>query len=68
MAVFLIGGISGGEVLLLFGSKKIPDFARTLGKGIREFKKATEEIKKEINDNSKEVKKDIDEMKNNLQG
>ena len=35
-------------VILLFGAKKIPDLARGLGKGIREFKDATKEIKDEI--------------------
>ena len=40
-------------VILLFGAKKIPDLAKGLGTGIKEFKKATkEEDKKEIKDKS----------------
>jgi len=35
-------------VLLLFGAKRIPEIARGLGKGIREFKDATNDIKREI--------------------
>ena len=35
-------------VLLLFGAKKIPDLAKGLGQGIREFKKATKEVTDEI--------------------
>lgn len=35
-------------VLLLFGAKRIPEIARGLGKGIREFKDATREITSEI--------------------
>ncbi len=31
-------------ILLFFGAKRIPDLARGLGKGIREFRKATREI------------------------
>jgi len=31
-------------VLILFGAKKVPELARGLGNGIREFKKATKEI------------------------
>jgi len=38
-------------VLVLFGAKKIPDLAKSLGIGIKEFRKATKEID---NDNSKE--------------
>ncbi len=65
--------ISGAELLLvlfifllLFGSKKIPDFARSLGKGLNEFKKATEEIKKEISENVKETSKEINDIKKNI--
>lgn len=48
-------GIGGGElifilliVLMLFGSDKIPEIARTLGKGLRQLKDATNDIKSEI--------------------
>ena len=50
-----IGNLGTGEmilivlvILLLFGAKRIPDLARGLGKGIREFKDATNEIKSDI--------------------
>ena len=56
--------ISGGEIvlvmmlaLLFFGAKAIPDIAKTLGKGMREFKKATNEIKREINEHTSDIKK-----------
>ena len=35
-------------ILVLFGSKKIPEFARGLGQGIKEFKKASREVTDEI--------------------
>jgi sec-independent protein translocase protein TatA len=35
-------------VLLLFGAKKIPELAKGLGQGIKEFKKATKEVTDEI--------------------
>jgi len=50
-----LGNMGTGEIvvlvlliLLLFGAKRIPDLARGLGKGIREFKDATKEIKNDI--------------------
>ena len=52
-------------VLLLFGAKKIPEVARGLGKGLNEFRKATDDIKKEIKDNS-DIAKDINDIKNNI--
>ena len=44
-------------ILVFFGAQKIPELAQGLGKGLREFKKATKEMEDEVD---KEVKK-IDE-------
>jgi len=53
--LFAFGGLGGTELiiilvafLILFGSKKIPEFARGLGQGIKEFKKASREVTDEI--------------------
>ena len=35
-------------ILLLFGANRIPEIARSMGKGIRDFKKATREVEEEI--------------------
>ncbi|PST84673.1 twin-arginine translocase TatA/TatE family subunit [Pedobacter yulinensis] len=58
--------MGGGEitlilvvVLLLFGGKKLPELARGLGKGIRDFKDASEGVKREIHRNINAM--DIDE-------
>ena len=47
-------------IVIFFGSSKIPDLARTLGKTIREVKDPSNEIKKEIRDSASEVKDDLD--------
>ena len=52
----MFAGIFGGweivlilaVVLLLFGAKKLPELAKGLGSGIKEFKKATREVQDEI--------------------
>lgn len=53
--MLFLGGIGTTEVLfimliilILFGAKRIPELARGMGRGIREFKDATKEIKTEI--------------------
>lgn len=53
--VLLISMPSGGEwitilivVVVLFGGKKIPELARGIGKGIREFNDAKKGVKDEI--------------------
>ena len=45
-------------ILLLFGAKKLPELARGLGLGIREFKGAVDGVKDEINDAKDKVDKD----------
>ena len=35
-------------ILVLFGSKKIPEMMQGLGKGVREFKKATRDVEEEL--------------------
>ena len=54
-------GMSGGEmvlvfaaILILFGAKKIPEFAKGLGQGIKEFKKASREVTDELNNSMNE--------------
>ncbi len=42
-------------VLLLFGGEKLPELARGLGKGIREFKDASDGVKREIHRNINEL-------------
>lgn len=54
-AILAVLGLSGGElilvlgaVLILFGAKKIPEFAKGLGQGMKEFKKASREVTEEL--------------------
>lgn len=42
-------------VLVIFGPKRLPDLAKSLGKGIAEFKKASEEVRKGIDDAMQET-------------
>ncbi len=51
-------------ILLLFGAKRLPDLAKGLGKGIKEFKSALETGKKEILD-AKENLDSVDEKNKN---
>jgi sec-independent protein translocase protein TatA len=62
-AILLFGMPGMGEwvvigifVLILFGAKKIPEFAKGLGKGIREFKDAVKDVKTEVDDASKQAR------------
>lgn len=62
LSVFLIG-ISGGEIvvvflfiLVFFGADKIPGFARTMGRTIRQVKDATGDIQRDIQNSVRDVK------------
>jgi sec-independent protein translocase protein TatA len=44
-------------VLILFGGRKIPEFMRGIGKGIREFNDAKNNVKKEIEEGINEKDK-----------
>ncbi|WP_026999105.1 Sec-independent protein translocase subunit TatA/TatB [Eisenibacter elegans] len=44
-------------ILLLFGAKKIPELARGLGRGIREFKDATREVQNTLEESMRDDEK-----------
>lgn len=68
--ILLLFNIGGAElffivlvIIMFFGSKKIPELARSLGKGMRELKNATNDIQQEIKDSTKDItqlKKTVD--------
>ena len=60
--------LGGGEIILvlfvilmLFGGKGIPNIAKALGKGIREFKDATDGLQKDIKESTGGITKQIQE-------
>ncbi len=65
-----MGNIGTTEIILIiavlflfFGAKKIPELAQGLGKGIREFRKASREIQDEIDTESKKIEGKTPEQK-----
>tara|TARA_B110000908_G_scaffold92882_1_gene110013 strand:- start:1219 stop:1419 length:201 start_codon:yes stop_codon:yes gene_type:complete len=47
-------------IVMFFGSKKIPELAKGLGKAMREVKDASNDIKKEIRESASSIKDDLD--------
>jgi sec-independent protein translocase protein TatA len=75
MTLLFLNNLGGGELLviflfalLFFGSKRIPDLARGLGRGMREVKDAMNGIKHDIQDsvNLDEEKKIIEDAKKEI--
>lgn len=70
----LLFSISGGElmivllfVLLFFGSKGIPDVARTMGRLLRQVRDASQEVQREIHKGAQEVRREVDDQRRSLQ-
>jgi len=72
--LLLFDFLGGGElfivflaVLLLFGGKGMPTVMRNLGKGIRQFKDATQGIQRDIQDGMSNVRQEIEKETNVIQ-
>lgn len=64
--IILFLNLGSGEIviivllfLLFFGADKIPEMARSIGRGMREMKNATAEIQREIEKGASEIKRDV---------
>lgn len=69
MSLLFLESIGGGEfifiiliVLMLFGAESIPNIARTLGRGMRQIKDATQEIQRDIANSANNPIKEIKEI------
>jgi sec-independent protein translocase protein TatA len=72
-SVFLFLNLGGSEIFLIvvvflmfFGAKNIPSVARSLGKGIRDFKEAANGIQRDIQDSTKDLRNDLEEATGNF--
>ena len=75
--ILLLGMPGGGElifivlvIIMLFGSKKIPELARGLGKGMREIKNVTNDIQQAIREGARQVNnaKDFTNVEKQVEG
>ncbi|PYS38554.1 MAG: twin-arginine translocase subunit TatB [Acidobacteria bacterium] len=52
--------------LLVFGPKKLPELGKSLGKGIREFRKATDELKSTWEEQVKDIQAPLNDVKRDM--
>ena len=71
---YIVLFISGSEIiivvffaLLFFGADAIPGLARTIGKGMREFNKATADLKNEFENHTADIKQDFSKLTDKLE-
>ena len=69
MSALFLADLGSGEIVLIllvivifFGSKKIPELARGIGKGIYEVKKASADLQNEITQQSKSIQEEVKEI------
>jgi TatA/E family protein of Tat protein translocase len=69
--LLLFDFLGGGElfiiflaILLMFGGKGMPTVMRNIGRGIRQFKDATEGIQRDITEGANEMRRDIEKQVN----
>lgn len=74
MSIPLFFSISGGEiiivllfVLMFFGSKGLPDMARTLGRTMRQVRDASNEVQREIQRGASEVRREVDQRRREME-
>jgi sec-independent protein translocase protein TatA len=74
MGYFLLFDISGGELmvvllfaLLFFGSKGIPDLARTMGRTMRQVRDASNEVQREIQRGANDVQRSVSDQRRAFQ-
>jgi len=70
-----IGNLGFGEivvvliiVLLLFGAKRIPEIAGSMGKGIREFKKSVNDVERSVRDDVRDSRLDAPRTEGRIAG
>lgn len=73
-SVLLFLDVSGGEImvimlfiLIFFGSKKIPELARGLGKTMREFQNASNGLKQELLSETHKLREEVSTLRQDLQ-
>ena len=49
--------------LLVFGPKKLPELGKSLGKGLKEFKRATDDLKSSWNEQVRDAERTVDDVK-----
>jgi len=53
--------------LIVFGPKKLPELGKSLGKGLREFKRATEDLKSNWDDHMRDIEEPLKDARKDIE-